>query len=240
MDCIQWNVPPLPQLATIGHGVWTPSMQHFRRAFEVYDVIVVRSGCLYMMEEGKKYEIKPGHLLLLEPGLSHEGYRPCEEETELIWFHIKHDSGQQRVSSDDIPWSLVLRNGTDQDIVPADQQIYLPKFGCFELDDVWAILLEMVRLHKNLMVGSALELQAAFFRLLAHLQGLIRGTATESSAGRLAASVTAYLRKHAEEPFQPLQLEEMFHFNHDYITRCLKRETGMSPLEYLRHIRMDK
>jgi AraC-like DNA-binding protein len=193
-----------------------------------------------MKEDEKEYEIGPGHMLLLEPGMTHEGYRPCEEETEVIWVHIKHDYEQQRMVSSDIPWSLVLRKGTDLDAAPANQPIYVPKFGCFELDEVWNVLEEMVRLHNRLLVGSAIQLQALFVQLLVQLQLLIRGAATESAAGRLAAAVAAYLRKHADEPLQLIELEEVFHFNRDYINRCLKRHTGMTPVEYLRHIRMDK
>lgn len=193
-----------------------------------------------MMEDGREYEVGPGHILFLEPGKSHEGYRPCEEETEIIWLHLKHDSDQYRISSDDIPWSMVLRKGTDHDTVTSDQPIYVPKYGCFQLDEVWNILEVMLMLHKRLTVGSALQLQAEFVRLLVQLQGLVRGSFIENSTGRLAASVAAYLRKHADEPLQPLKLEETFHFNRDYITRCLKRYTGMNPLEYLRHIRMEK
>jgi len=240
MECLQWSVSPLPQLVTIGYSVWTPSMQHFRRQFGLYDVLVVRRGCLYMMEEGQEYEVGPGNILLLEPGKTHEGYRPCEEETEIIWLHIKHDFEQIRVSSDDIPWSLMIRKETDHDVMPADHPIYVPKFGCFELDEVWSVLMGMVRLHEGLTVGSVLQLQSDFLQLLVHLQALIRGAVVESPARRLAASVAAYLRKRSDQPLRLVELEETFHFNQDYITRCLKRHTGMSPLEFLRHVRMDQ
>ena len=110
-----------------------------------------------MREEGKDYAIGPGHILILEPGKPHEGYQPCDEETEIIWLHIKHDSAQHKVTSDEIPWSLVLRKGTDHETVPTDQPIYVPKFGCFELDEVWSVLEEMVRLHTSLIVGSVLS-----------------------------------------------------------------------------------
>lgn len=240
MDVIQWSIPPLPQLVTIGRGVWTPSMQHFQRKFGLYDVLVVRRGCIYMKEDGTEYEVGSGHILLLEPHKTHEGYRPCTEDTEIVWLHIKHDSEQIYCSSEEIQWSMLLRKGTDLDDSPVVQSIYIPKYGCFELDEIWSGLEEMVQLFNSLMVGSALQLQAAFVRFLNQLQAVIRGVTMESSTGRLASSVAAFLRKHADDPEQPVDLEAEFHFNRDYLTRCLKLHTGMSPLEYLRHIRMDK
>ncbi|MDG0809945.1 hypothetical protein [Cohnella rhizosphaerae] len=68
MECIQWQMPPIPQLVTAGHGTWRPGMQHFRRSFGLYDIIFVKSGCLYMEEDGVEYAIGPHHLLVLEPG----------------------------------------------------------------------------------------------------------------------------------------------------------------------------
>jgi len=240
MECLQWSSLPLPQLVTVSRCVWPPGMQHFRRSFGIYDVILVRKGCMYMREEDREYEIGPGHLLVLEPGKEHEGYRPCDANTDIYWFHIKHAPAENRLLAADIPWSLVVKNDTDHMTVPVDQPIYMPKYGCFELGEIWGVLDEMIQLYENMVVGSALQLQSRFVLLLHLLQGLIRGQEEESAGGKLALEVGAYLRRHMTEPLHPERLEEALHFNHDYLARCLKRHTGMSPLEYLRHIRIDK
>lgn len=240
MECLEWSVSPMPQLVTVGHGVWKPGMRHFSRNFGLYDVLFVRSGCMYMAEDGREYEVRAGHMLTLEPGKTHVGYRESEEETEIVWVHIKHDSARCRLPAEQIPWSLVLRKGTDSDLAPVNRPIYMPKFGYMELGEAWVILEEMVRLHNRLSVETVLGLQAQFVQLLAKLQELVRTSEAESRSGRLAGAVAAYLRKHESLPFYTVQLEKEFHYNLDYISRCLKRHTGMSPLEYLRHVRMEK
>lgn len=240
MECLEWTASPLPQLVTVGHGFWKPGMRHFSRSFGLYDVLFVRKGCIYMAEQNREYEINAGHLLTLEPGKPHVGYRETEEETELFWIHIKHESARSCVPAEQIPWSLVLRKGTDADTAPANRPIYMPKFGYLELSAVWGVLEEMVRLHNRLCVETVLKLQAQYVLLLAKLQELVRTAKPESRSGKLAAAVAAHLRTYEAEPFSADRLEKEFHYNLDYISRCLKRHTGMSPLEYVRHVRMEK
>lgn len=240
MECLQWSSLPLPQLVTVSRCVWPPGMQHFRRSFGVYDVILVRKGWMYMREEDREYAIGPGHLLFLEPGMEHEGVRPCEVDTEIYWLHIKHTPATMRLHAADIPWSLVVKNDRDQDTVAVDQPIYMPKYGCFELGEIWGVLDEMIQLYDNMVIGSALQLQSRFVLLLHLLQGQIRNYEEESAGGKLALAVSAYLREHMTEGFDPERLTEALHFNQDYLARCLKRHTGMTPLEYLRHIRVDR
>ncbi|RKN79207.1 AraC family transcriptional regulator [Paenibacillus ginsengarvi] len=240
MLCLEWFVSPLPQLVTVGHAVWKPGMQHFSRSFGLYDVLFVKTGCIYMAEDNREYEVRAGHILTLEPDKTHVGYRATEEDTELYWVHIKHDFAKSSVAAEQIPWSLVLRKGTDSDREPVKRPVYIPKFGKLELEQAWPLLDDMVRLHDRLAVESVLRLQLRFTELLAHLQELVSLTRAESRSGKLAAAVASYLRKHEQLPFAAEQLEKQFHYNLDYISRCLKRHTGMSPLEYLRHVRIER
>lgn len=240
LQCLEWPVSPLPQLVTVGHGIWRPGMRHFSRCFGLYDILFVKSGCIYMAEDDREYEVRENHLLALEPGKTHVGYKDTEERTELYWIHVQHDSAHELVPAELIPWSRVLRKGTDTDQVPIHRSVFIPKYGKLDMQAVWGILEDMIRLHEQLTVDAVLRLQFLYFHLLATLQELIRASGTESGSGKLASDVAAYLRKFESEPYEPRHLERRFHYNLDYIARCLKRHTGMSPLEYVRHIRIER
>ncbi|MDF2721481.1 MAG: AraC family transcriptional regulator [Paenibacillus sp.] len=240
MECMEWSISPLPQFVTVGHSVWKPGSRHFSRCFGLYDVLFVKTGCIFMAEEGREYEVRAGHMLTLEPEKQHVGYRDTEEDTELFWVHIKHDPARAYVDSEQIPWSLLLRKGTDLDISPISRPVYMPKFGKLELGPIWDSLEQMVRLHNQLSTETVMKLQLYYMQLLDKLQELVQSSGSDSRSGRLAAAVSAYLRKHEQAPFRMESLEQQFHYHLDYIARCLKRHTGMSPLEYLRHVRMEK
>jgi hypothetical protein len=126
MLCPELTIPPLPQLITVGHSVWQPGQLHFPRTFEVFDVIIVKSGTLYITEDDIPYEMKASHILVLEPNKAHWGPLPCVEPTEVYWFHFLHHTAGRQMDSKDIPWSQWLAKGTDADIKLPPQSMFLP------------------------------------------------------------------------------------------------------------------
>lgn len=240
MNILHWRIPPLPQLVTAGHSIWQPGMQHFRRSFNIHDLVFVRSGCIYLAENEQHYEIGAGQMLMLEAGKTHEGYRPCDTDTELFWIHIKHDFVHTPITADHISWSLAPRIGTDSDLHPVNQSIYLPKYGSYPLEEIWRLLDNIVKLHNTMTTGMVWRLQLSFIELLMHLQQFVQAAGPSTSSGRLASAVAAFIRNHAGEGFHVGMLEREFHFHTDYLSRCLKRHTGMSTLEYVRQVRIEQ
>lgn len=238
MECLELRIPPLPQLVTIGHATWQAGMQHFRRNFQVFDVLFVRSGCFYITEDGTEYELGPGGLLVLEPGRTHWGHRPVEADTAIDWVHLFHPHPHRAVEAGQIAWSGLLRQGSDQDLMPTDQWMYLPKHGHFELDGLTPLLDEMGAAHRALTVRSASALHVLTGQLLHRMQSLIDVNAGSRSY-RLSERAVRYLQEHMLQPFSAARMEEKLHYQFDYLSRCLKQHTGMTPLQYLHRLQME-
>lgn len=239
MECLELRIPPLPQWLTVGHAFWHIGEQHINRSFDVYDVLFVKQGVIFMAEEGKQYEIREGNMLVLEPNRRHWGYRATDEETELYWVHFKHQSPIRTLSSEDIHWSYLLKQGTDQDETPGEQYMYIPKFIRMDLTPLLPIMNRMLELHASFSVGCALEQHMLLAQLLTMLQSKLHAKQTSRSAS-LSDQVIRFLLQTETEPFSAKRLEEELHFGFDYLSRCLKKHTGMTPLQYTQHIRMSK
>ncbi|WP_028548164.1 helix-turn-helix transcriptional regulator [Paenibacillus sp. UNC451MF] len=239
MDIIQLAIPPLPQFLTAGFSVWKRGMQHFERSFEVYDLILVCSGTLYMTEDGTPYDIGPGQLLLLEPGRTHFGHRPCTENTELYWLHFRHHRAIALLPEKHIPWSTHVRRGTDSDLTPSEQFLFLPKYGQVELKPLIPVLNEMLRLRESLTQEHAVDLQVLLGRLLSQIQAGVREQRRSTRSYMISEQVKAYLEQRVSESFQAQRMAEELHFNFDYAARCLKKHTGLSPLQYHHALRME-
>ncbi|CAG7631732.1 AraC family transcriptional regulator [Paenibacillus allorhizosphaerae] len=240
MDCLQLLIPPLPQFLTAGHSVWRPGMRHFPRTFDVYDLLIVCSGTLYMSEEDQEYEISGSGMLLLEPGRAHIGYRPCTEPTEIYWLHFSHSPAVQRLPEKSVAWSAVVRQGTDSDQSPVDQYLYLPKHGPVELNPLLPMLEEMLRLRSSLTMEHAIDLQVLLGKLLTQLQSGLRGNRRGSRSLAVADQVKRYLESRLAEPYRAERMAEALHFDVDYAARCLRKHTGLSPLQYHHVIRMEE
>lgn len=239
MECLELSIPPLPQFVTIGHSLWKPGQQHFSRSFSVYDLLFVTKGTLYMMEDHVPYDIKEGTMLVLEPNRLHTGHRPCGETTEIYWVHFVHPAPVRTVESSDIPWTFPFSKGTDHDLAPHQQVMYLPKFTNLHVANVVPYLKRMLELHQTLSPASSLPLQAQLASLLSELQSAVRTQYTPRS--RLLCDQTiAYLQQELTRPFDAKHMEQTLHFHFDYLARCLKKYTGLSPLQYLHDLQINK
>jgi hypothetical protein len=88
MECLQLVVPPIPQFLTVGHSHWSPGGSHFSRKFQVYDMLFVKKGSLYITENGQPYEISPQKMLILEAGKTHWGFGCARKRQRYIGFTL--------------------------------------------------------------------------------------------------------------------------------------------------------
>lgn len=239
MMCLELTIPPLPQLVTIGHSIWIPGQQHLSRSFDVYDMLFVMKGTLYISENDVPFEITEGTMLVLEPNRLHIGHRPCEEETEIYWFHMAHSAPVRSIDSGQIPWSAPFTKGSNLDVTPHQQVMYIPKFTNLHIPNILPFLQRMVELHESLSPATSLPLQLQLTGLLAELQAAVRLQYAPRS--RILCDQTInYLQQHLTRPFDAKHMEETLHFHFDYLARCLKKHTGLSPLQYLHELQINK
>ncbi|GLX66729.1 helix-turn-helix transcriptional regulator [Paenibacillus glycanilyticus] len=239
MQCLELIIPPLPQLLTIGHSSWMPGQQHVARSFNVYDMLFVTKGTLYMTEDDIPYEIKEGSMLVLEPNRMHIGHRPCEEVTEIYWIHCAHPAPSRIMDSGQISWSMPFTKGTNDDLAPHHQVMYIPKFTNIHIPDILPILQQMLELHHALSPASSLSLQTLLANLFVELQTAAR-TGYAPRSRLLCDQSIAYLQQHLTRPFDAKHMEQTLHFHFDYLARCLRKYTGMSPLQYLHDLQVRK
>jgi AraC-like DNA-binding protein len=239
VKCIEIQIPPLPQMITVGHSIWEPGMIHFRRNFPVYDLLFVKKGCLFMTGNEIPYEICEGGILVLEPGKTHWGHRPCEDNMEVYWVHLKHGEAKRTLDSHQIPWSTVIRHGQDQDWEPVEESMFLPKMIHTNLNAIFQILDELLILHQHFMMDTALQLHMKVAQLLHELQNIVRSN-HHSRTLTLSEQVSTYLQQHFADELKMADLEAALNYDIDYLSRCFKFYTGMTPLQYLHHIRLER
>ncbi|HBU82076.1 MAG TPA: AraC family transcriptional regulator [Paenibacillus sp.] len=240
MLVLELQVPPFPLLAAIGHTKWQPGMQHAQRCFDVFDLIICANGAIFMEEEGIRYEVAEGMMLVLEPGKEHRGYRPTEVKTEVYWIHFQLPSVQKLILKEKTTWEQPLLQQTDQDIEAPPGVIEIPKFSGVDLHTLEPIMKEMLELHRVLTRQRSFELHVLLGQFLLQLQKGMRQNSPQARSYLLSEKVAAYLGQHLEQPFDSGQMERDLLYHFDYLARCLKQYTGMSPLQYRHHLQMEK
>ena len=85
MHMLQFTVPPLPYYISCGYVNNGLNTRHVsRRNIEVFDLLVVQTGCLFVGEEDRKYEVTEGSALILKPDSYHYGTQGCKELTSYF------------------------------------------------------------------------------------------------------------------------------------------------------------
>jgi YesN/AraC family two-component response regulator len=104
----------------------------------------------------------------------------------------------------------------------------------FDLIDQLTSLNEGLNMHQIRWQQQVL-FQELLQRISASMQ--IQTTNTSRQCAELAA---AYLRRHYQEEITAAQLGENTNFHPVYIARCMHRQFGCSPMEYLQRYRIDQ
>ncbi|WP_239617741.1 AraC family transcriptional regulator [Cohnella mopanensis] len=240
MLVLELKVPPFPLLATVGHVLWPSGVVHAERTFEAFDMIFCAKGALFIEEDGVKYDIRPGMILVLEPGKTHRGYRPTEEDTEAYWIHFQYPAHSGPLLKEKNDWQQSLLKLTNQDTEPPPTLIDVPKFAPVDLRAIVPLLKEMLQLHGVLTHYGSFELHLLFGQVLTQLQNGMRKNSPQARSYFLGEKAASYLANRLELPFDSAEMERDLHYHFDYLARCLKQYCGMSPLQYRHRLQIDR
>lgn len=176
----------------------------------------------------------------------HHVERLCPDDVLLLVF-----DGVLRFTEDGVPFEIragqyhIQKHGSSQKgPLPSDKPQYLyvhflaqwsddaaalPRSGVFDCGKLKPL---MEKLDAMAHSGATYIAQAAlFFEILSLLY-----TPTHSPAGEMAA----YLSRHMADPVSLDDLCSRFHFSKNHIIHLFRAESGVTPVEYLNRLRLQK
>lgn len=245
MSTLTFISPPLPYYIFSGETVFKPGESHpARSGIGLFDLLVVSKGTLYMGEESQSWTISEGQALILRPDKSHYSTQPVESDTRIFWLHFNTSA---HWSDDRTPAANVSAHQDNEDRYRIEQGLVTRSFS-FSLpqymvlknpEPVYSILRELIQLEQQPRSWARWQHQI-------HTQNLLKILAGEhdiflqSSAHQLAERVAIFLRTNYRSTFTNEILQQEFNFHPVYITRCMKKAFGCSPLEYLARYRIEQ
>ncbi|MFC0212155.1 helix-turn-helix transcriptional regulator [Paenibacillus chartarius] len=237
MSVIRFIAPPLPHYIASGFGLFRPGQKHLnRKAFGVFDLLVVQSGCLYIGEEDRHYEAQAGHAVLLRPDLHHYPTQGCETDTWVFWLHFD-TGGEWSGEKEDAP--AAYGDGVFDALHVQPFAMLLPQFvRLLQPGAMYEKLRQLNELERHahndwarwrcqLLFAQVLELLNASLDLDPVLPG-----------ANIADRAASYLRQHYQEDITAEVLGDALNFHPVYIARCMQKEFGCSPFDYLLRYRL--
>lgn len=232
------QAPPAPYFLECGLVHYGPGDVHpSRRGLGVFDLIIVESGCLYLGEEDKQWDLAAGQSLLLLPDRYHYCVQPCEAETRFFWVHF-HSLCHFTETTDE---NLIMESEEHaQQFMAIPYSLRIPKQWTLPHPEQIASLTTKLLNSSTERRSSAFWTRQQTFEELLKLMDLKQFEQYESPAVAVAEATEAFIKNNYRSPITSLRLSEELHFHYNYITRCMKQIYGMTPIEFLSHYRLEQ
>ncbi|MUT66083.1 helix-turn-helix domain-containing protein [Paenibacillus sp. NEAU-GSW1] len=247
MTLFHFTVPPMLHYIASGFTSGPPGYKHSnRRNIEVFVLLAVTEGCLYIGEEGQSFEIRPGQSLILRPDAHHYATKECEAFTSYHWLHFQttgrfemDDSCSTRTEQEELAEeqnSLAKRIFRTQTFIKQ-----IPQFTTLlQPAKVTDLIGQLTELDRHNHRSSVSWKQQLLFQDIVDQLSASFEMHSSSPATHCAELAASYLRQHYRDPITAKELGESINFHPVYIARCMQRVFGCSPVDYLLRFRIER
>ncbi|WP_127593611.1 helix-turn-helix transcriptional regulator [Paenibacillus lautus] len=235
----QFTAPPLPHYMICGEDTYQVGDKHpDRYNIGVFDLILVTRGALFLEENGIAYRVQSGCHLILRPDAAHRTYLPCQEETHFYWLHFQ--TLGRWIETEEL--TLFALSQTDQPYVQIESfSFYIPKYGELPTIEQARLLIEQLQnLQQSSSSAARWKQQQLLHELLLLFQAEEEGIQHQNPQYAIAERTANYLRQHYKEPVSYQQLSDAMHFHQNYLSICMKKTFGCTPLEFLTRHRIEQ
>jgi AraC-like DNA-binding protein len=249
---LRFSAPPLPHYIVSGFAKSPAGYQHpNRKDIGVFDLLVVREGELWIGEDEEKWRVGAGGALILRPDRHHYPTAGCLEETHAFWLHFQTTGDWCEAESD----SWLAERDKDDQRDSADDVLDHQEKSMFSLEtfpiqisqfcqlphptQVYEKLEKLVYLEAQMLSRNKWQHQLIFQEILQDLASAQQVNSNNASL-QVAEKAATYLRIHYKEEISYPQLGKVLNFHPAYITRCMNKIFGCTPLEYLIRYRLEQ
>ncbi|OIJ10501.1 hypothetical protein BKP37_18375 [Anaerobacillus alkalilacustris] len=239
MNTLCFSAPPFPTYITGRAHCFKKGKKHIKRIFSVFDLLIVKSGVIYMSENGVNYDVKEGQYIILAPGLEHFSYKPCDTDTHYYWLHFDIDVHYELKEVDDINWGMIIKQ-EKTGIEAAKHVLHIPRYGTLINEKfIDSEITRLFSLDSTNKPEKRLKEQIIFQEILLQLQSdAIR---IPTSAEQVTKQAVAYIQaNYYKEMIKMDNLSKELLLHPDYITRCMQKTLGVTPMHYLTSYRLTK
>ena len=248
MNFINLNCPPLPYFIVGGGCVYRPGDIHERRTIRnVFDLIYVHSGTLYLEQDPFRVELNAGQFFIITPDTPHRGSRVCQEKTTTSWVHF-YTNGKYSLSDEFYPDNVTRRAAPKFYYSPQNFILSLPRTGTVpeanrEKLEKYLQRMNLVSFSKYTQkksfpssVRTPFELQNDFIEFL---QVLYAPYCYSREKESIARTLRDYLDAHYTEEISLNDLARQYSYSPSHLIRSFHQAYGASPMQYLKKLRIE-
>ncbi|WP_339157458.1 AraC family transcriptional regulator [Paenibacillus sp. FSL W8-0186] len=238
-EIVHFPAPPAPYYLECGYTSYAPGEAHpNRRNMGKFDLILMKSGTLFIGEEQRKWGLTAGQSLLLLPDRYHYAVQPCEEDTTFYWVHFHSVCKWAEFPADQ---QIALQSEQHyHEFLTSPYDIQLPKMWDMPYPERAYQLMETLLQTPGTRQSSAFWTQQQAFEELLRMMDLRQLEQYTSPAVAVAEKTEAFIRNNYRTELTSGDMSAALHYHYNYITRCMKQVYGLTPNDYLQHYRLEQ
>lgn len=243
------NMEVISRINWLGYVEYKNPWIHFKRILDEYVLYIIKSGELHIEENGVRYSLKRGDMLLLEPGFHHEGFE--EQTCDYYYVHFSHPdirSLPQDTNLQELAERMMIENHDDHHLQENDICIF-PKQYAITSQSTFHYTLhtlnELQQLYKRKHFNRS-KIAIKFTELINELSKDYIMSALKREYGGSTKpllrvhAVVDYIHQHYPAKITSETIESEFECNYDYLNRIFNAITGYSIIHYVNLVRMNR
>lgn len=218
---ITLEIPPWPNLNTSSYRYFEKDEKHIARIFNEFVLVFMLERTLYFTEAGEDIQVDAGEWYIQRPGLKQEAKKGSPAP---VYFYMHF---QALESTKKYEKTILSRNAP---------YIELPIRGNFNAKYLKSSFDQLLFLSKQ-YPPDILGRQTIFLTILKYLTTTYKGY--EDSSQDISIKVMEYLKENYNKDIACIDLTDRFHFTVDYLIRKMKKFCGITPWQYIQHLRIE-
>lgn len=209
---------------------------HAKRNIDNFEIVIGVNKTLYIQQGEIKYEVKPGDVLLLLPGHTHQGYRESEAHLSFYWFHFLLPAGYRSIDTSRMD-EVVSSLRKDPDSHRNTHNVYIPLFsappGIERINIMFHQLMHVVKSNYYTKDSSDYLLTSLLIELSEQTITNFYSPTNKTSRDSNLEKIMEWTRIHAMGDLTVASVAEKFNYNKSYLSRFFKQRTGTNLQEYI-------
>lgn len=211
---------------------------HHRRNFELYVLILVKEGTLYITQNGVNYKVGKNQYLLFKEGEEHYGYQASAGKLSYLWVHFTFRTPVTTYDQSDFIREYLEKNALSDS---SNSYYLVPEFGEISLTQRAPLLFNQLldlsrqeKLYSKHMIDYALsllvmEISQEFIEMNDNIKNNIPPH---------IARVMEWIKANYYSNITINEIAKEFGYNQDYLSALFKKTTGVTFIQYINQTRI--
>lgn len=210
---------------------------HHRRAFDLYVLIMVKEGILYISQNGVNYQVGKNQYILLNSQEEHYGYQESSGKLSYLWVHFSFDTPVT------VYREIKFVNDHLEGILSDSNQSYyiIPEYGEISLTQRAPLLFNQLldlSHHENLYSNQIIDYALSLLVMEISQEFIEVNHNIKNNIPPNIAKVMEWIKGNYFREITIKEIANEFGYNQDYLASVFRKATGGTLIQYINNTRI--